>query len=269
MLSSRSRGTAAILLMTLGLAGFGRCGPEWELTWREEFDGPAGQAPNAAVWTHDVGTGWGNQQLEFDTDRTENAALDGQGNLAIVARRESWQGSNYTSARIVTKGKVERKYGRIEARIQLPAGQGLWPAFWLLGANIDQVGWPTCGEIDVMEFRGQAPGVAIGSLHGPGYSAGNSISSTLTLPEGQGFDQGFHVFGIEWDEGLITWNVDGRVYHSVGRADLPAGAAWVFDQPFYVILNLAVGGNFVGPPNAATQFPATMLVDWVRVYERG
>jgi beta-glucanase (GH16 family) len=213
-----------------------------------------------------VGTGWGNQQLEYDTDRTENAALDGQGNLAITARREAWLGSAYTSARLVTKGKVSRKYGRVEARIRLPAGQGLWPAFWLLGENIDEVGWPACGEIDVMEYRGQEPSVAMGSLHGPGYSGGASVTRSYLLPGGAGFDQDFHVFSVEWDDGLITWQVDGDTYHSARRGEVSGD--WPFDQPFYVILNLAVGGTFVGPPNASTAFPATMLVDWVRIHER-
>jgi len=269
MVSSRTRRTAALALVTLGLVGSGRCGSEWKLAWQDEFDGAAGQAPDPGTWTPEVGTGWGNQQLEYDTDRIENAALDGQGNLAITAIKEPYQGSAYTSARLITKGKVEVKRGRVEARIKLPVGQGMWPAFWLLGANIDEVGWPTCGEIDVMEYRGQDPFVALGTLHGPGYSGGSAIGRTYTLPAGAGFDADFHVFAVEWDEGLITWEVDGALYHSVSKQDLPAGTRWVFDDgPFYVILNLAVGGTFVGPPNASTVFPQSMLVDYVRVYER-
>jgi beta-glucanase (GH16 family) len=260
---------ASLAASILFLAGFGRCGSsEWKLVWSDEFDGGAGQPPDPAVWTPEVGTGWGNAQLEYDTDRVENASTDGQGNLAITAIRESYQGRQYTSARLITQGKREQRLGKIEARIKLPVGQGMWPAFWMLGANIDSVGWPTCGEIDVVEYRGQEPTVAIGALHGPGYSGGSPISRSTTLPSGEGLDQDFHVFSVEWDEKLVTWSLDGQLYHAVSSVDLPSGAPWVFDAPFFMILNLAVGGTFVGPPDASTVFPQTMLVDYVRVYER-
>jgi len=271
MASRRSPMTVVFALLALGLTGFARCGTGWKTVWQDEFDGAAGQAPSPVNWTADVGTGWGNAQLEFDTDRPENASLDGAGHLAITAIKEDYQGSRYTSARLLTKGKREQQHGRIEASIKLPAGQGLWPAFWLLGADIDEVSWPSCGEIDVMEYRGQQPDLIQGSLHGPGYSGGNPITDTFTLAPPGRFDDGFHLFAIEWDEGQIAWEVDGQVYQVASRsrlAELHPGAPWVFDRPFYVLINLAVGGTFVGSPDASTTLPQTMLVDYVRVLER-
>jgi beta-glucanase (GH16 family) len=238
---------------------------EWVLVWADEFEGPAGQLPDPGNWRFDVGTDWGNAQLEYDTDRPENASLDGTGNLAITARKESFQGSGYTSARITTKGLYEPQGGLIEARIRLPSGKGIWPAFWLLGANIDTVPWPGCGEIDVMEFRGQEPNVVQGSLHGPGYSGDNPVTSKYFLAN-DGFNTDFHVFSVEWKKNSISWFVDGTRYRTVTRSEVPG--EWVYDHPFYIILNVAVGGNFVGFPGPDTVFPQTMLVDWVRVYER-
>ena len=239
---------------------------EWVITWQDEFEGPAGQLPDANRWVFDVGTGWGNNQLEYDTDRAENVSLDGNGNLAITARREDYLGAEYTSGRITTAGLFDQARGRFEARIQLPVGQGIWPAFWLLGSNFDTIGWPDCGEIDVMEYRGQEPRIVLGSLHGPGYSGGNAISGSYTLPGSAGFDAGFHTFAIEWEEDFVTWLVDNTPYQTFTRNSLPGNAPWVFDHPFYIILNVAVGGNFVGPPDGSTVFPQTMLVDWVRVW---
>jgi len=256
------------LPLVLALAGLVGCteppGP-WVLTWEDEFTGAAGTRPNQANWRYDVGTDWGNAQLEYDTDRASNASLDGAGNLAIVARAESFLGSAFTSARLTTAGLLEQRYGRFEARMKLPTGRGLWPAFWLLGANVDQVGWPQAGEIDIMEYRGQEPNLVHGSLHGPGYSAGNALTRRFDLGE-ERFDDDFHVFSVEWDEDQIEWRVDGQLYHEVKRSYV--SGAWVFDHPFYIILNLAVGGGYVGPPDGGTVFPQTMLVDWVRVYVR-
>lgn len=141
----------------------------WHLVWQDDFTGLAGTPPDSLRWQFGIGTGWGNNQLEYDTDRPENAALDGNGNLAIVARKEFYRGQSYTSARISTKGRYAFTYGKVEARIHLPSGQGLWPAFWMLGANEDSVPWPRCGEIDVMEYRGQVPTRIYSSVHGPGY----------------------------------------------------------------------------------------------------
>lgn len=235
---------------------------DYTLVWEDEFTGAAGALPNSANWGFDVGTDWGNAQLEYDTDRAENAQLDGAGHLRIIARQEAWLGRNYTSARITTAGKQEFQYGRFEARIKLPSGQGLWPAFWLLGADILTVGWPQTGEIDIMEYKGQEPSVLHGSLHGPGYSGGAAITRRYTLPAGR-FDTEFHEFRVDWTPSQVRWYVDGRLYHEVNKGDQTG--AWVYDHPFYIILNVAVGGNFVGAPNGATTFPQEMVVDWVRV----
>lgn len=259
----------AITLAAVAVVLFGCSSTEpdasWSLVWSDEFNGPAGSLPDASNWRFDVGTDWGNAQLEFDTDRATNASMDGSGNLAITARQESFNGSAYTSARITTQGKREFQYGRVVARIKLPVGQGIWPAFWALGSNFGTVGWPRAGEIDVMEYRGQEPSIVLGSVHGPGYSAGNAITRRFELQRAR-FDDDFHEFSIEWQADRIDFFVDQSLYHTVRRTDVPG--AWVFNQPFYLILNVAVGGTFVGPPNAQTRFPQVMLVDWVRVYER-
>ena len=242
--------------------------PEWKLIWQDEFDGPAGQSPSARNWRYDVGTDWGNAQLEYDTARPVNASLDGAGHLALTARKEAYLGRNYTSARINTLGLFEQARGRFEARIKMPSGRGLWPAFWMLGSNFAKVGWPQCGEIDIMEYRGQEPGLIHGSLHGPGFSGGGALTRTFELG-GARFDDDFHVFAVEWSADRITWFVDGSAYESVTPENLPSSDRWVFNQPFFIILNVAVGGNYVGPPGAATAFPQTMTVDYVRVYGVG
>ena len=270
-------GLVALLLLS---AGWGRCEgtsdgdpvsrpTNWTLYWSDDFDGSAGTLPSPAIWTPETGGGgWGNNELQYYTDRPVNAALDGQGHLAIVARQESFGGRNYTSARLITKGKLEFTHGKVEARLKLPAGQGLWPAFWMLGANISTVSWPACGEIDIMEFRGQEPRVAFGTVHGPGYSGGQSIGMRYTIPAGAAaLDQDFHVYGVEWNPGLIVFSLDGIEYFSVKPSDLPSGTEWVFDKPFFLLLNVAVGGNFVGPVGTGVTFPQTMLVDWVKVWE--
>ena len=265
----------AVALVAAALLGIGGSGchsligaEELGLVWSDEFDGPAGQSPDSTSWRFDIGTDWGNAQLEYDTDRPVNVSLDGEGNLAITAIEEDFLGREYTSGRINTRGFFARTRGRFEARIHLPVGQGIWPAFWLLGANFESVGWPQCGEIDIMEYRGQYPNIASGALHGPGYSGGSSVGGYYALPEG-GFDEGFHTFAIEWTEDSITWLVDDDAYQTIGPSDLPQDAVWVFDHPFFIILNVAVGGHYVGPPDGTTIFPQTMLVDWVRVYGTG
>ena len=236
------------------------------VTMEDDFEG---STINNSLWNFDVGTGnaisgqgWGNNELQYYTDRAENITVE-DGNLKITAIKESFMASGYTSARINTAGKFEQEYGRFEARIQLPWGQGLWPAFWLLGNNIDEVSWPQCGEIDIMEYRGQAPTNLLGSVHGPGYSAGNAIGKNYKL-ENDRFDTGFHIFGIEWGPDYINYYVDDVLYNQITPCDV--NGEWVFDHPFYIIINLAVGGNFVGSPNASTVFPQTMLIDYVRVY---
>jgi beta-glucanase (GH16 family) len=257
-----------LLLLLVGIAvgreEASRVDPVWELVWQDEFSGAAGVMPDAAKWDYDIGTDWGNAQLEYDTDHAANVSLDGNGNLHITAREEYYEGREYTSARIVTRDLFEATYGRYEARIQMPFGQGIWPAFWLLGANISEVSWPQCGEIDIMEFLGHQPAYAYGTVHGPGYSGGGGHTAVFDLSP-DGFHEDFHVFAIEWGTDYIRWYIDDILYHSVHPWTV--NGDWVFDHPFYIILNVAVGGNWPGSPDECTFFPQTMLVDWVRVYE--
>jgi len=238
---------------------------QYGIIWQDEFEGPAGQLPDADKWRFDVGTDWGNLQLEYDTDRASNVSLDGEGHLTITARIEDYQGQAYTSGRIKTKSLFQQTYGRFEARIKLPVGQGIWPAFWMLGSDIDEVGWPECGEIDVMEFLGHDPSSIYGAIHGPGHAGDDALSRRHQLAQG-GFQYGFHVFGVEWDATSITWDVDGFVFHTITSDDLPRGARWVYNHPFFILLNVAVGGRWPGSPDETTEFPQTMHVDWVRVH---
>lgn len=233
--------------------------------------------PDSNLWTYDIGdgtnqglpSGWGNNELQYYTDRSENVTVE-NGYLLITAQEESFQGSSYTSARIKTQGLFEQAYGRFEARIKVPYGKGYWPAFWLLGNDCDVNVWPACGEIDIMEFVGDQPTKVFGSAHGPGYSAGESISKDFVL-ENSRFDTEFHVFGIEWSPDYINYYVDDVLYQQITRetiADETDGQGeWVFDGPFYIILNVAIGGNLPGSPSSETVFPQTMIVDYVRVYQ--
>lgn len=235
-----------------------------KLVMSEEFN--VDGAPNQAMWSFNIGTGangWGNNELQYYTDRPENIKIE-NGMLKITAIKEQYMGSGYTSARIITKGKYEKKYGRIEARIKMPLGKGIWPAFWMLGSNSDTVTWPACGEIDIMEYLGNNPIRMFGTVHGPGYSGGESISKEFILSNSR-FDTEFHIFGIEWDKDNINFYVDDYLYHSIKPKDVPGD--WVFNESFYLILNVAVGGNLPGVPNSQTSFPQSMLVDYIRVYE--
>ena len=244
----------------------------WQLVWDDDFEGPAGQPVDPAKWTYEVGNGceqpsgcgWGNAELQYYTARPENVSLDGTGNLVITSRRESYAGAPFTSGRITTRGLFDQAYGRFEARIKMPWGPGIWPAFWLLGSNIDVVNWPQCGEIDIMEYRGQEPNLIHGTVHGPGYSGGAAITRSYGFTNGR-FDTDFHVFAVEWGEDFIDYYVDDTLYFRLQPDDVPG--VWVYDQPFFIILNVAVGGNYVGFPTSQTPFPQTMLVDWVRVYQ--
>ena len=240
----------------------------WTLVWSDEFNQPDGSAPDSTKWGYVTGgKGWGNHELEYYTSGTNNARIE-DGKLVIEARQESFGGRNYTSARLQTKGKWSWTYGRIEARIKVPRGQGLWPAFWMLSANTDSVGWPACGEIDIMENLGREPGMIHGTVHGPGYSGAKGIGGPFTLPGGAAFADDFHVFAIECETNCIRWFVDDQPYFTVTPASLPGGTRWVFNQPKFVLLNLAVGGGWPGNPDGATAFPQRMLVDYVRVYHK-
>lgn len=236
----------------------------WQLTWSDEFDGAAGTQPDASKWSYDNGTGeggWGNQELQSYTSAPSNVSLDGEGNLVITAIRN---GNSFTSARIKTQGLFEQQYGRFEARLITPYGPGLWPAFWLLGNDVQTSGWPLCGEIDIMELRGQEPHIVHGTIHGPGYSGGNPITQRYGLVNDR-FDADYHIFAIEWDADKIDFFVDDYLYQRIEKEDVPGD--WVYDHPFFIIMNVAVGGNYVGFPTTETPFPQKMIIDYVRVYQ--
>ncbi len=242
---------------------------KFDLVLEDNFD--VDGAPDASKWTFETGRGsqndgWGNNELQFYTNRPENAIVQ-NGYLIITAKQEAFQGASYTSARLKTQDLFEQKYGRFEARIKLPYGKGLWPAFWMLGSNIDEDGWPQCGEIDIMEYLGNSPTQILGTLHGPGFSGGESISKKYSLM-GDRFDNGFHIFGIEWNKDYINWYVDDVLYNQITRQQVEEqGGEWVFDNSFFMILNMAVGGNLPGNPDTNTTFPQRMIVDYVKVYQ--
>ncbi len=248
-----------------------------KLSFKDEFNGASGSAVDATKWTAEIGGGgWGNQELEYYTNSTDNAYHDGKGSLVIKAVKltpplnlSCWYGPcQYTSARLITKGKFEQKYGKFEVRIKIARGQGLWGAFWMLGNNIDKVGWPHCGEIDVMENIGREPSIVHGTVHGPGYSGARGIGAPFSLANNQVFADDFHVYSTEWSASNIKFFVDGTLYKTITAVDLPQGSKWVYDHPFFVILNLAVGGSWGGNPDNTSVFPQTMMVDYVRIYKR-
>lgn len=241
---------------------------QWSLVWSDDFTGTAGSAPDAANWTFDIGTGingWGNQELQYYTNDTKNVSLDGNGNLMIKAINDGFAGSPFTSARIKTQGLFSQAYGRFEARVKTPSGPGIWPAFWMLGENITTTGWPQCGEIDIMEQRGQEPYINNGSVHGPGYSGANAITKSYQLTSGR-FDTEFHVYAIEWGENYIDYFIDDYLYNRITPETVTGN--WVFNTPFYMIFNIAVGGTYVGFPTSGTTFPQSMYIDYVKVYKQ-
>jgi beta-glucanase (GH16 family) len=243
------------------------------LVWSDEFNGAQNSPVESRRWRHETGGAWGEGELQSYTPRKANAYQDGRGRLAIVARAERFRGTDsitrdYTSARISTQDRYSFQYGSFEARLRMPVGRGVWPAFWALGTDIDQSGWPECGEIDVMEHFGQKPTTAFGTIHGPrddgdanaDYEPGRPIVHTTPLA------QEFHTYGVQWLPGSIQFSFDGRPYWSITAADLPAGSRWVFDHPFFLILNIAIGGKWAGSPDASA-FPQALYVDYVRVYQ--
>jgi beta-glucanase (GH16 family) len=277
--------------------------PGYVLTWHDEFEGQNGSAPDASKWTYDIGVdgdGWGNRELEYYTKRPDNVEIR-DGNLVIVARQETYTGAdgitrNYTSARLKTEGIFAQAYGRFEARIKLPAGQGIWPAFWMLGDNISKDGWPKSGEIDIMENIGKEPATNHASLHGPSatkptsdltalISLAGEVSppSTASVAYGQEQSGGpihvklpargrlsddFHLYAIEWEPQVVRFYFDKELYATFTSAQWPPDGTWVFDHPFFLILNVAVGGDWPGSPDATSIFPQKMYVDYVRVYQR-
>ena len=253
----------------------------WTQVWSDEFEGAAGARVDGAKWVYELGDGcssgncgWGNSEKEFYTNAAENSALNGQGQLAIVARPAPagltcyYGPCRYTSAKITTRGKLAAAPGRVEARIKLPIGQGLWPAFWMLGNAFPTTPWPAAGELDIMEFRGSTPGSSSSAVHGPGYSGATPFTRTYSLAGGT-FGDDFHRFAVEWDAEKVRFFVDDVAHYAVSRAELQQYGASVIDRPYYVILNLAVGGHFDGDPRSDSVVPATMLVDYVRVYTAG
>ena len=245
----------------------------WKLVWSDEFNGPNRARVDSWKWVVETGGGgWGNDELEYYTSRPQNASQE-NGNLVIKVLQEKYSGAggvtrNYTSARLKTLGKFSQTYGRFEARIKIPRGQGIWPAFWMLGNDIEKPGWPACGEIDIMENIGKEPALVHGTIHGPGYSGANGIGAAYALPDDQRFADDFHVFAVEWEPNAIRFYVDDHLYATRIPTDLPQGTKWVYDHPFFLLLNVAVGGGWPGNPDATTVFPQTMLVDYVRVYQR-
>lgn len=236
---------------------------DWKLVWQDEFEIPG--TPDATKWIYDIGKGpnndgWGNAELQTYTNKAENIIV-ADGNLKITAIKN---GNNFTSARIKTSGLFEQSYGRFEARIKLPWGPGIWPAFWMLGNDINTKGWPQCGEIDIMEGKGQEPNIIHGTLHGPGYSGGAAITDSYGF-ENARFDTDYHLYAVEWTESSIDFYVDDVLYNRISPTQVTG--EWVYNHPFFIILNVAVGGNYVGWPTSATPFPQTMYVDYVRVYQ--
>jgi beta-glucanase (GH16 family) len=285
------------LLLTFGLAATTACGggaaasttspPDTTTTpkitytqvWSDEFDGAAGSSVDPAKWSFDLGDGctagicgWGNNEKEYYTNASDNASLDGQGHLAIVARpavlnTTCYYGPcKYTSAKITTRGKMSAAPGRVEARIRIPKGQGLWPAFWMLGNDFGTVGWPASGELDIMENKGSAPSTSSSAIHGPGYSGNTPFAHANTISAPATLADDYHLYAVEWDAVGASFYVDGIMHYQVLRGDIQRYGTSILDKPYYIILNLAVGGNFDGDPASDSILPATMLVDYVRVY---
>ncbi|HEX4403832.1 MAG TPA: glycoside hydrolase family 16 protein [Polyangia bacterium] len=245
----------------------------WTLTWSDEFNGATGAKPDPTNWGYDIGGGgWGVSQLQVYTNNAANASMDGNGNLQIVAIKDAHGG--FTSARLKTQSKFQQAYGRFEIRVKVVTGNGMWPAFWMLGDDYNGNNWPQCGEIDIMEVRGTRPYNNGGSLHGPGYSGMHPLTGTYVMPHvdgGPSLSDDFHTFAVEWETGVVRFYVDDNLFETHTPADIPADAGanakWVYDHPFFILLNVAVGGTFPGPPDG-TVFPQTMLVDYIRVYSR-
>ena len=238
---------------------------KWRLIWHDEFDGPIGAPPDPTLWVAESGArGWGNHELEHYTKLPENASLDGDGHLVIMALAKS--NGVYTSARLKTQDRFSVTYGKIEARMQIPYGQGVWPAFWMMGADFADKGWPACGEIDIMENIGKEPDRVHGTVHGPGYSGAKGIGKPYAIDSGR-FADDYHVYAVEWSPQRVEFLVDEKSYHVVTPASLPKGTQWVYNHPFFIILNMAVGGSWPGNPDETSVFPQKMLVDYVRVYE--
>jgi beta-glucanase (GH16 family) len=242
------------------------------LVWSDEFN-----SINTGTWNHETGGGgWGNNEREYYT-AGQNASIQfdsqaGSNVLVLEARRDNpanyncWYGRcEYTSSRMNTSGKKTFTYGRIEARLKLPQTQGIWPAFWMLGNDIGTVGWPGCGELDIMEHVGFEPMITHGAMHGPNYSGNTPFAGTNYLNEN--VNANYHVYAIEWNSTGVKWFVDGTQFYSVTKSQVQGYGTWVFDHPMFVLLNVAVGGNWPGNPDGSSVFPQRMYVDYIRVYQ--
>lgn len=248
----------------------------WKMTFSDEFNAAKNTSFDKNKWTAEIGgKGWGNKELQYYTDSIQNVYHNGDGSLVIKVlesdskdSKECWYGKcKYTSARLITKNKFDQKFGRFESRIKIPRGQGMWSAFWMLGSNIDKVGWANCGEIDIMENIGREPSIVHGTVHGPGFSGESGITSEYSLLNKAKFADDFHIYAIDWKKNRIEFFVDGKLYHTVTPKNLNENKKWVYNQPFFMILNLAIGGNWGGVPDETTIFPQEMLIDYVRVYK--
>jgi len=250
----------------------------WTQVWSDEFDGASGTPVDPAKWNYELGDGcgtgncgWGNNEKEYYTSSADNVSLNGQGQLAIVAKPAPagltcyYGACKYTSAKITTRGKMGAAPGRVEARIKLSSGQGLWPAFWMLGTGFPGVKWPECGELDIMENKGSGPSGSSSAIHGPGYFGNTPFAHSNVVTQGT-LSSDYHVYAVEWDKSHATFYVDGFAHYTVSQGEILAFGPSILDQGFFVILNLAVGGNFDGDPKSDAIFPATMLVDYVRVF---
>jgi beta-glucanase (GH16 family) len=272
---------SALILLCLVIFVQALSAQTWQLVWSDEFNGPSGSLPDASKWTYDTGAGgWGNGEIETYCAANSNTApcdskfpnayLDGHGNLVIRARKDP--GGNWTSARLKTQGLFSFQYGRIEARLKLTVGNGLWPAFWMLGHDIATAGWPACGEDDIIEWVDSYGAATTSSTsHGPGYSGGKGIGAKYTFPNsGRIDDSEYHIYGLIWSENLLQYYRDSpsNVILTITPSSLPSGAHWVFNAPFFILLNHAVGGNWFRGPDDTTPSPADMLVDYVRAYRR-
>jgi beta-glucanase (GH16 family) len=254
----------SFLLVTFLSCNHATSEKKYQLVWQDEFDGA--QIDSASWGFQTGGGGWGNNELEYYTDRPENASVS-NGNLVITARKEDYNGRSYTSARMVTKDKRSFQYGRFDIRAKLPKGQGIWPAIWMLGQNIDQVGWPACGEIDIMELLGHAPDTVYGTLHwGPGETQHRSKGNRFALANGS-FSDDFHLYSTIWEPDSLQILVDDHPYFSITR-DQFAANEYPFDKPQFFLFNIAVGGDWPRSPDSTTVFPQQMLVDYIRVFQK-
>lgn len=256
----------------LAIPSGGATSPEqyagYNLVWQDEFNG---EQLNTTDWSYEIGDGcpgncgWGNNELEYY--REENTSIV-NGHLVITAKRQNFGSHEYTSSRLVTKGKQQFKFGRIDIRAALPEGKGIWPALWMLGSNIDAVGWPASGEIDIMELTGDVPNRVVGTVHyGANFAQHQFNSVSKFADSGDSYQEKFHVFSINWEDNLIEFMVDGEVYHTVTPDDLN-GQPYPFNKHFFFIFNIAVGGNWPGNPDSSTKFPQYMIVDYIRVFQK-